>query len=89
MSGSFESTPFHRIRIHLSEVSTQKDKGKIARDMTIEFGNQHTIKILKNKADVGNIEEKEIQVFAFDMWDKITDEGHKRGKVFIDENNDE
>ena len=85
MSGNFESTPFHRIRIHISEASTQKDKGKLVRDITLELGNQTAMKLIRNKADAADIEEREVQEYIFDLWDKITNEGKKRGKTFIDE----
>ena len=81
----FDATPSHRIRVHISEASTQKDKGKLIRDITIELGNQNMMRMIKDKSDVANIDEKEIQIFLFDLWDKITDEGKKRGKHWIDE----
>jgi hypothetical protein len=81
----FDATPFFRVRLHIGEASTQKDKGKLVRDITVEYGNQDIKKVIKDKSDIGNFEEKEIQQHIFDIWDKVTAEGKKRGKVFIDE----
>jgi Cu/Ag efflux protein CusF len=81
----FDATPFFRVRLHIGEASTQKDKGKLVRDITVEYGNQDTKKIIRTKEDIADIEEKDIVTHIFDVWDKTTLEGHKRGKVFIDE----
>jgi Cu/Ag efflux protein CusF len=81
----FDATPFFRVRLHIGEASTQKDKGKLIRDITVEYGNQDTKKIIRTKEDIADIEEKDIVTHTFDIWDKSTLEGHKRGKVFIDE----
>ncbi len=78
-----QTSPFYRIRLHVSEASTAQFKGKLVRDITVELGNQLTI--IKNKDDAKNVEVKDIQEFLFDLWDKVTDEGHNRKKVFIDE----
>lgn len=81
----FDATPFFRIRAHVGEATTQKDKGKLFRDITVEYGNQQTRKIIRDKSDIGNIKETDISTEVFDVWDRLTEEGHKRGKVFIDE----
>ena len=57
----FDATPFFRVRLHIGEASTQKDKGKLVRDITVEYGNQDIKKVIKDKSDIGNFEEKEIQ----------------------------
>ena len=84
----FDATPFFRVRLHVGEASTQKDKGKLVRDITVECGNQDIKKIIRSKEDIGDVEEKEIQEHIFDIWDKTTAEGKKRGKIFIDEDID-
>ena len=84
----FDATPFFRVRLHIGEASTQKDKGKLVRDITVEYGNQDIKKIVRSKEDIGDVEEKEIQEHIFDIWDKVTLEGKKRGKMFIDEDID-
>ena len=81
----FDATPFFRVRLHIGEASTQKDKVKLIRDITVEYGNQDTKKIIRSKEDIGDVEEKDVVEHLFDLWDKSTKEGHKRGKVFIDE----
>lgn len=75
--------PFYRVRLHVNEASTAQFKGKLVRDITVEVGNQLTI--VRAKEDAKQVQEQDIQNFLFDLWDKITDEGHKRKKVFIDE----
>ena len=63
--------------------------GKLSRDITIEMGNMSKISTQVSTADGRvDVEEKEIQEFIFDLWDKITKEGHARGKKFIDEEGD-
>ena len=84
----FDATPFCRVRLHVGEASTQKDKGKLVRDITVEYGNQDIKKIVRSKEDIGDVEEKVIQEHIFDIWDKTTAEGKKRGKLFIDEDID-
>jgi len=81
----FDATPFYRIRTHVAESTTQKDKGKLHRDITLELGNQTEMKIIRSKSDAADIDVKEVQEYIFDLWDKITEEGHKRGKKFIDD----
>ena len=56
----FDATPFFRVRLHIGEASTQKDKGKLIRDITVEYGNQDTKKIIRSKEDIGDVEEKEL-----------------------------
>ena len=84
----FDATAFFRARLDIGEASTQKDKGKLVRDITVEYGNQDIKKIVRSKEDIGDVEEKEIQEHIFDIWDKTTAEGKKRGKIFIDEDID-
>lgn len=81
----FDATPSYRIRAHISEVTTQKDKGKLSRDVTVENMNQDTRQIIRDKNDIANVKNADVAIQVFDVWDRLTEEGHKRGKVFIDE----
>jgi hypothetical protein len=81
----FDATQSYRIRAHISEASTQKDKGKLIRDVTVENSNQDTRQIIKDKQDIANVKNADVATQVFDIWDRLTEEGHKRGKVFIDE----
>ena len=85
----FEATPFKRIRVHISEASTQKDKGKLVRDITLELGNMERVILMKSKDDLGDVTQKEIHQYLFDLWDNITIEGKKRGKKFIDDDSED
>ncbi len=39
----------------------------------------------KDGTSINDIKETDISTEVFDVWDRLTEEGHKRGKVFIDE----
>ena len=45
--------------------------------------------LMKSKDDLGDVTQKEIHQYLFDLWDNITIEGKKRGKKFIDDDSED
>ena len=81
----FDATPAYSIKASITEASTQKDKGKLIRKVTVVYENQEKRQIIKDEKDIANVEKADVATQVFNTFDRLKEEGHKRGKLFIDE----
>ena len=72
--------PEFRYRVNLSESA----KGLWQRDVTLEVLNKDTVTVIKNKADLGDVEIKNIPKAIWDLIDGIEREGNLRGRTMAD-----
>ena len=80
-----KKTPYYSSRVRVADVTSPKQLVG-TKEFTVEvtFGNQDTKRIIKNRDDVADIEDKTI----FDVMDELFEQrdkwGKKKGFVFVD-----
>ena len=80
-----QKEPYHSIRIHIGELDKKGFVGVKTRSIEVVYGNQSKRKIVKNSADIADIEERDIAQEVITIWNDITSKGHEQEWKFLED----